>query len=103
MLFNLSAIPEPVIRLCEILGPQKTYVVGGIIRDSILAEPSVESIQNVVGNDWDLATPLHPKEVMSRLRSARITAVPIGIEHGTVAAVMDGTQYEITTFRYDIE
>lgn len=103
MLFELSAIPAPVKYLSEILGPQKTYAVGGILRDSIKANPQTQKIQTVVGNDWDLASPLRPQEVISRLRRSGIIVVPIGFEHGTVAAVIDGIQYEITTFRYDLE
>ncbi len=103
MIFDLSAIPQSVIRLCEILGPQKQYVVGGILRDSIIASPDTERIHNITGADWDLATPLPPKEVLARLRRSGITAVPIGIEHGTIAAIIDNIQYEITTFRHDIE
>jgi len=103
MIFDLSAIPQPVMQLCEILGPQKQYVVGGILRDSIIASLDVERIHNITGADWDLATPLPPKEVLTRLRRAGITAVPIGIEHGTIAAIIDNIQYEITTFRHDIE
>ncbi len=103
MIFDLSAVPQSVLKLCEILGPQKQYVVGGILRDSIIASPDAEHIQNISGADWDLATPLPPKEVLTRLRRSGITAVPIGIEHGTVAAIIDKIQYEITTFRHDIE
>lgn len=103
MIFMLSAIPPPVRQLFEILGPKKTYIVGGILRDSIAENPQTHIIQSVIGNDWDLATPLHPKEVLSRLRRSGITAVPLGFEHGTVAAIIDDIQYEITTFRYDIE
>jgi poly(A) polymerase/tRNA nucleotidyltransferase (CCA-adding enzyme) len=79
--------------------------VGGILRDSLHVSftQNTEQITTIHGNDWDLATPLHPKEVMARLRQAKITAVPVGIEHGTVAAVIDSVQYEITTFRHDLE
>ena len=103
--FNRSLIPTPVKRLFDLLGPEKSYAVGGIVRDSILGIlPENDGIvHQVAGQDWDLATPLHPKETMSRLRRAGITAVPVGIEHGTVAAVIDSVHYEITTFRYDLE
>ncbi len=89
----------------DLLGPEKTYVVGGILRDSLLASfpTPMQTIEVVKGNDWDLATPIRPREVLSRLRKAGITAVPIGIEHGTVAAIFSGVQYEITTFRNDLE
>ena len=102
---NLSLVPKPVIRLRDLLGPQEIYAVGGIIRDTLLCHHKTgeTAITKTSGQDWDLATPLYPKEVMSRLRKANITAVPIGIEHGTVAAIIDGVQYEITTFREDLE
>ncbi|MGC9326362.1 MAG: hypothetical protein ACP5I1_01890, partial [Candidatus Hinthialibacter sp.] len=90
MHLELSAVPAPIQQLNEILGPQKSYVVGGILRDSLLADPQANTIQYVAGNDWDLATPLSPKEVLHRLRRSGITAVPIGFEHGTVAAIING-------------
>lgn len=102
--FNLSLVPESVLRLRNLLGPQDVYAVGGIIRDTFLHQNTAGApITKAAGQDWDLATPLHPKEVITRLRKANITSVPIGIEHGTVAAIIDGVQYEITTFREDME
>ncbi len=105
MFLKPSLIPNSVRKLREILGPHKTYAVGGVIRDSILISMplSDQTITKVKGSDWDLATPLRPQEVLSRLRKSKITAIPVGIEHGTVAAILGGVQYEITTFRYDLE
>jgi poly(A) polymerase len=54
-------------------------------------------------SDVDLATRLEPEEVVRRLESARIKAVPTGIDHGTVTAVSDGHAYEVTTLRRDVE
>lgn len=89
----------------ELLGPEPAYAVGGIVRDSILSHPPGPegAIPAAAGNDWDIATPLLPMKVMGRLRKAGVTAVPVGIEHGTVAAVIGGEHYEITTFRHDVE
>ena len=98
-----SLVPAAVLQLREILGPEKVYVVGGILRDSIAQQPGAREITSVCGQDWDLATPLRPKEVMNRLRAAGVTAAPIGFEHGTVAAVIDKIHYEITTFRFDLD
>jgi poly(A) polymerase len=39
---------------------------------------------------------------MERLESARIKAVPTGIDHGTITAVSDGHPFEITTLRRDV-
>jgi poly(A) polymerase len=68
-------------------------IVGGAVRDALLA---------IDVADIDLATPLVPEEVIERLESAHIKAVPTGIEHGTVTAVFDGRTIEITTLRRDV-
>ncbi|MDP8243737.1 MAG: HD domain-containing protein [Candidatus Hinthialibacter antarcticus] len=98
-----SMVPPAVLQLREVLGPEKIYVVGGILRDAIAAQPDANELASVHGGDWDLATSLRPRDVMQRLRSAGITAIPVGFEHGTVAAVIDKVQYEITTFRFDLD
>jgi poly(A) polymerase len=71
-----------------------TRFVGGAVRDDLLALPV---------SDVDLATRLLPDDVIKRLRSAGLKAVPTGIEHGTVTAVSDGHPYEVTSLRRDIE
>jgi poly(A) polymerase/tRNA nucleotidyltransferase (CCA-adding enzyme) len=53
--------------------------------------------------DIDLATPRHPEAVMQALRAAGIRAVPTGLDHGTVTAVVDRRGFEITTLRRDEE
>ena len=68
--------------------------VGGAVRNALLGEPVV---------DVDIATPLIPDEVISRLRTAGLGVVPTGIEHGTVTAVSNGKPYEVTTLRRDVE
>lgn len=68
-------------------------IVGGAVRDGLLGLPV---------SDIDLATPLHPDAVIDRLDAARIKAVPTGIEHGTITAVIDGKSFEITTLRRDV-
>jgi poly(A) polymerase/tRNA nucleotidyltransferase (CCA-adding enzyme) len=103
--FNPSCFPDEVKRLCGLFRHGEIYAVGGMIRDSILAQPpdSDGMIHRTSGSDWDFATSFHPKEVMKILRNAGITAIPVGIEHGTVAAVIDKQTYEITTYRHDVE
>jgi poly(A) polymerase/tRNA nucleotidyltransferase (CCA-adding enzyme) len=68
-------------------------VVGGAVRDT-LAGCAVGEI--------DLATPRTPEQVTEALRSVGIRAVPTGLDHGTVTAVMDGRGFEITTLRRDV-
>ena len=67
--------------------------VGGAVRDSLLGLPV---------NDLDIATTLSPQQVMERLKAAGIKAVPTGIDHGTVTAVIAGGPVEITTLRHDV-
>lgn len=67
--------------------------VGGAVRDGLLELPV---------NDLDIATVLEPQEVVNRLDAAGIKAVPTGIDHGTVTAVIAGWPVEITTLRRDV-
>jgi poly(A) polymerase len=72
-------------------------VVGGAVRDALAGRPIA---------DIDLATKLPPAEVMAALQRAGIRAVPTGLAHGTVTAVLDGPPprrgVEITTLRRDV-
>lgn len=68
--------------------------VGGCVRDALLGRPV---------KDVDIATHDDPKTVMNLLKSAGIRAIPTGIAHGTVTAVIDHAHFEITTLREDVE
>jgi poly(A) polymerase len=70
-----------------------TRYVGGCVRDTLLG---------LAVSDVDLATRLPPQEVMERLAKARIKAVPTGLAHGTVTAVVAGKPVEVTTLRRDV-
>jgi len=76
------------------LGSDKARFVGGSVRNALIGRP-VEDI--------DIATPIRPDEVTRLLEAAGIKAVPTGIDHGTVTAVVDGKPFEITTLRRDVE
>lgn len=80
-------------RLIAALGPGQARFVGGAVRDSLLG---------LAVKDIDLATALEPAAVMAALRSAGISVVPTGIEHGTVTAVLASGPVEITTLRHDV-
>jgi poly(A) polymerase len=73
---------------------EEARVVGGAVRNELLGEP--------VG-DIDVATTAVPEEVMRRAAAAGFKPVPTGVEHGTVTVVVDGTPFEVTTLREDIE
>lgn len=68
-------------------------LVGGVVRDTLAGQAT---------KDIDLATPLLPEVVLERLAAAKIKAVPTGLAHGTVTAVVDGRPFEITTLRRDV-
>ena len=74
-------------------GGGATRYVGGCVRDTLLG---------LEVSDVDLATRIPPDEVMQRLKKARIKAVPTGIAHGTVTAVVAGEPVEVTTLRRDV-
>ncbi len=81
-----------IARLLDLLGDAR--FVGGAVRDTLLGRD--------VG-DLDLATPLTPDAVMSRLEAGNIRMVPTGLSHGTVTAVLEDRSVEITTLRRDVE
>ncbi|MEL6416021.1 MAG: hypothetical protein AAFQ15_13865 [Pseudomonadota bacterium] len=68
--------------------------VGGCVRNTVMARPV---------DDLDLATQLKPDETLKALEAAGIRAVPTGIEHGTVTAIVDHQPFEITSLRRDVE
>jgi poly(A) polymerase len=79
--------------LIAALGNEDARYVGGAVRDTLLG---------IAVKDIDLATVLLPEVVMERLDAAGIRAVPTGIDHGTVTAVLHGGPVEITTLRHDV-
>ncbi|MFQ5953949.1 MAG: CCA tRNA nucleotidyltransferase [Kiloniellales bacterium] len=68
--------------------------VGGCVRDAVLGRPV---------KDVDFATPDEPETVLRLLARAGHRALPTGLEHGTVTAVVDAARFEITTLRRDVE
>lgn len=86
---------EGLDALTEILGADEGLCrfVGGAVRDTLIGIPVA---------DLDIATALSPEAVIARLRTAGIRAVPTGIEHGTVTAVLESGPVEVTTLRRDV-
>jgi poly(A) polymerase len=75
-------------------GGAELRFVGGCVRDAILGRPV---------SDIDIATHDPPARVMELLEAAGIKAIPTGIAHGTVTAVLGKAHFEITTLRRDVE
>ncbi len=66
----------------------RLYLVGGAVRDQLLKKTA---------SDFDFTTDATPDEVKAMFK----TVIPVGIEHGTVAVIYKGSEYQITTFRTD--
>jgi poly(A) polymerase len=68
--------------------------VGGAVRDGLLGRKIA---------DIDVATPARPEAVIRAVEAAGLKAVPTGIAHGTVTAVVGHRPFEVTTLRRDVE
>jgi poly(A) polymerase len=71
----------------------RARLVGGCVRDMLAGHPIV---------DFDLATPDDPVAIIRGLEDAGLRAIPTGLDHGTVTALVGGRGYEITTLRRDV-
>lgn len=71
-----------------------TRIVGGAVRNALFGEPV---------RDIDLATIFVPAKVIKRAEAAGLKTAPTGIDHGTVTVIADGTPFEVTTLRADVE
>ena len=79
--------------LVAALGPGNARYVGGAVRDTLLG---------LEAKDVDIATPLEPAEVIARLDAAGVRSVPTGLKHGTVTAIREHGNVEVTTLRRDV-
>lgn len=68
--------------------------VGGCVRDALLGRAV---------RDLDIATDQRPETVVRLVEAAGLKAVPTGIDHGTITAVVKGKPFEVTTLRLDVE
>lgn len=84
---------EDLAALVAALGADKVRWVGGAVRDTLLGTPV---------SDVDAATLHLPEAVIQLLDKAGIRAIPTGIEHGTVTALLSGGKVEVTTLRRDV-
>ncbi len=64
------------------------YWVGGFVRDRLLGRAT---------HDIDIATSAKPEQVMSLFERCK----PTGLQHGTVLVIVEGTPFEVTTFRQE--
>lgn len=69
-------------------------LVGGCVRDLMAGlDPK----------DIDLCTDANPQEQIEIYTHARVRYFETGLDHGTITVVLDGTPYEVTSLRLDVE
>ncbi|ALA16501.1 hypothetical protein AL346_02620 [Chelatococcus sp. CO-6] len=73
---------------------ETTWIVGGAVRDVLIGRRV---------SDVDCATTATPEETMRRAGEAGFRVVPTGIDHGTVTVIVEGTPFEVTSLREDVE
>lgn len=88
------ALPETVAKCIRSLtdAGYPAYAVGGCVRDTQLGEPV---------QDYDLCTSATPDQIAKTFSQYHL--IRAGEKHGTIGVVIDGTVYEITTFRSEGE
>jgi len=69
-------------------------IVGGAVRDLMLGK---------LPKDTDLASDATPDEMVEMFEKGNIKYIPTGLQHGTITAVINKEQLEITTLRADTE
>lgn len=85
---------EDLRHLIDSLGADNARYVGGVVRDTLLG---------IEAKDIDIATLLQPEVTMAKLQENGIKAIPTGIAHGTITAVLPAGPVEITTLRHDLD
>ena len=89
---DMIRLPHDAYRLLQTLraAGHSAYVVGGCVRDSLLGR---------LPGDWDICTSARPDEMKALFCSQRL--ILTGEKHGTVAVILHGKPYEMTTYRLD--
>jgi len=89
---SAGALPQ-VLAVLDHAG-EEARVVGGAVRNAMFGQTP---------DEIDIATTAAPDCVIERARAAGFKAVPTGIDHGTVTAVVNKKPFEVTTLRRDVE
>jgi len=84
-------LPPEVLKIFAIFG-ENIRLVGGSVRDLIL-EKKV--------NDYDFACKFLPAEIQKILKARNIKSIPTGLKYGTITAVINNKNFQISTLRKD--
>ena len=90
----LTAAPVQHVFTALSADGHEVRIVGGAVRNALMQRP--------VG-EIDFATTATPDEVARLAAAAGMKTVPTGVEHGTQTVISEGTAFEVTTLREDIE
>ena len=90
----LSKPSTQLIMQILLSGGHEAFFVGGCVRNALF---------DFKATDIDISTSATPKRVMELMNKAGLKTIPTGIDYGTVTVISDKQNYEITTFRKDIE
>lgn len=85
-------VPQDAMWLLQTLhgAGYSAYVVGGCVRDGLLGRRP---------GDWDICTAARPDQMRALFADQQL--ILTGEKHGTIGVVLNGTPYEITTYRVD--
>lgn len=91
-----KTIPINVIKIIKLLEEHgySAYIVGGCVRDMLMS---------IKPHDWDICTSATPEEIKELMKKNNIFTFDSGIKHGTITAVINGENYEITTYRNEAD
>ncbi len=86
-----EGLPLEVLKIFAIFG-ENIRLVGGSVRDLLLEK-------NV--NDYDFACKFLPEKIEKTLKENNIKSIPTGLKYGTITAVINNKNFQITTLRKD--
>ena len=66
----------------------EAYLAGGCVRDMLLRKQP---------QDYDIATAAHPEDIQRIFPDT----IPVGAQFGVILVLIDGTPYEVASFRHD--
>lgn len=93
---NKITTDKSVLRIFDIVRSHGGIVrfVGGAVRDAIAGKH---------GGDLNLSTDLSPDELVEACEDAGVKTTPIGLKHGSLGIVINGTTLEVTSLRKNIK
>jgi poly(A) polymerase len=94
MIINQNKIFTNEVKIIFDIFGSDIRLVGGCVRDALL---------NKKINDFDFACKLSPQKIIEKLNQHKIKNIPTGIKFGTITAVINHQNFQITTLRADFD